>query len=162
MFHATALDVSEGVTPLRDLGAVFIIESGSRSVFQPCPAFNGSACSIYSTRPQKCRSYECALLRSVNKGETDYADAVHVIERARTLANVVSATFTTESQEDESVEPHDVVRIGRTTTSAYLRVMETEYSPEQLSAAFPEAAELIDILRSSFGWNGGPLPTPTA
>lgn len=41
----------------------------------PCPALEGTRCSIYARRPQTCRTYLCSLTRSVLNGALAYDDA---------------------------------------------------------------------------------------
>jgi len=50
---------------------------------QPCAAFDGCRCKIYSERPRYCREFECLLLKSVKAGRTDSAEALRVIRTAR-------------------------------------------------------------------------------
>ncbi len=61
MFHAIDLESSDDLDPLRIRGAVLISDGGSRRFQQPCPAFDGTCCSVYEARPSSCRSYVCGL-----------------------------------------------------------------------------------------------------
>lgn len=157
MFHATDLVDVDDFAPLKRMGAVFIEDATSRVFLQPCQCFDGSKCSIYASRPQRCREFECALLRSVNVLTTSYDDARGIIHRARTLADSVRATFASRTSPSSNA-----VRLGPTSLSAYLRVMATEYTPEDLADALPDAAELISILISSFGWSDRHPPSVSA
>jgi hypothetical protein len=145
MFHAIDLEPSDDVALLRERGAVLVTDSDSRRFQQPCVAFDGSCCSVYESRPTTCRTYVCALLASVNTGDTAIADAQVVIRRARELSAIVRDCL------DPAVES-DVIRLGRHGLSTYLGIMKNQYEPDRLAAAFPEAAELIDVLQHTFGW----------
>lgn len=72
---------------LRDLGLKFEQNRKSqivnRKFVQPCAAFDGCRCKIYSERPRYCREFECLLLRSVKAGRTESAEALRVIRTAR-------------------------------------------------------------------------------
>src|SRR6266481_7889876 len=43
---------------------------------QPCVALDGCRCCIYDQRPRYCRKFECLLLKSVNAGYTERAEAL--------------------------------------------------------------------------------------
>jgi len=58
---------------------------------QPCPAHNGSHCTIYADRPTRCRVFECHQLKEVANGTTDEASAMEKIARARAQVDVVMA-----------------------------------------------------------------------
>lgn len=145
MFHAVDLEPSDDVLLLRERGAVLVTDSVSRRFQQPCVAFDGSCCTVYESRPTNCRTYVCALLTSVNNGDTSVADAQVVIRRARELSAIVRDCL------DPAVES-DVIRLGRHGLSTYLGIMNNQYEHDRLEAAFPEAAELIVLLRETFGW----------
>jgi hypothetical protein len=68
------IDVDEHA-PLVALAAE-ISTDGDRAEFaQPCPAFAGGCCTIYTVRPALCRTYKCDLLRRRDVGEVSTADA---------------------------------------------------------------------------------------
>jgi Fe-S-cluster containining protein len=56
---------------------------------QPCAAFDGCRCRIYSERPVYCRQFECLLLKSVKGGHTQLAAALRIISTARERAERV-------------------------------------------------------------------------
>lgn len=67
----------------------FIIKKKGYEVLQPCVAFDGCRCRIYSERPHYCREFECLLLRNVRKGRTSKVGALEIIRSARELADKV-------------------------------------------------------------------------
>ncbi len=56
---------------------------------QPCAALDGCRCCVYEDRPARCRQFECALLKSVQTGETEVASALRIIDRTRKRADQV-------------------------------------------------------------------------
>lgn len=145
MFHAMDTFPSDDLTPLQARGALLVTDAQSRRFLQPCPAFDGSCCSVYVTRPTSCRTYVCSLLESVTNGEASIAGARSAIERVKELSGIVRNCLDTAPESN-------VVHLGRYGLSTYLGVMENAYEHDQLDAAFPEAAELISLLKGVFGW----------
>lgn len=56
---------------------------------QPCSAFDGCRCRIYSSRPQYCREFECLLLKQLNQGKVTRSSALRVIRSALQEADEV-------------------------------------------------------------------------
>lgn len=50
---------------------------------QPCQALCGPKCTIYASRPDYCRRFECLLLKRVNAGEVGMEVALRVVRGAR-------------------------------------------------------------------------------
>jgi len=50
---------------------------------QPCQALCGPKCTIYASRPDYCRQFECLLLKRVKDGEVRMEVALRVIRSAR-------------------------------------------------------------------------------
>ena len=50
---------------------------------QPCQAYQGSNCSIYSARPAACQNYQCNLLGQLNAGEVSLTDAQESVRQTR-------------------------------------------------------------------------------
>lgn len=73
---------------LRSLGLVLKPKpkSGYSKFRQPCAAFDGCRCGIYSDRPKYCRQFECLLLKSVQEGIVEMASAQKIIRTARRRA----------------------------------------------------------------------------
>ena len=68
---------------------------------QPCAALEGCRCRIYAERPTYCRQFECLLLKSVKAGQTQRADALRTIRRARSRAEKVRVLLRTLGDGDE-------------------------------------------------------------
>ena len=56
---------------------------------QPCAALEGCRCRVYADRPQYCRQFECALLKSVIAGQNSPAQALRIIRSANRRADKV-------------------------------------------------------------------------
>ena len=50
---------------------------------QPCAAFDGCRCRIYSQRPNYCRQFECLLLKDLKAGQIEVDNARRLIGLAR-------------------------------------------------------------------------------
>jgi len=70
---------------------------------QPCAAFDGCRCDIYSVRPRHCRDFECLLLRKLETGTIRQANALRVIRRARRQAEKVRKLLRSLGDEDETL-----------------------------------------------------------
>lgn len=74
---------------LRELGiAPTCPAKGPSKLMQPCQAFNG-CCRIYADRPQYCREFECALLKSALTGRTELPAALRIVKTAQRRAERV-------------------------------------------------------------------------
>ena len=49
----------------------------------PCGALRGTRCSVYTQRPQCCRTFECRLLQNAQRGTVSVARALEHIAGAR-------------------------------------------------------------------------------
>ena len=79
------------------------VKKNSYKFPQPCSAFDGCRCQIYSERPKHCRAFDCALLTSVQNGETKPASALRTIEKARIRAEKVRELLRLLGDADEKV-----------------------------------------------------------
>ncbi len=92
LFADVRLRPGDDAPRLRSLGLpLYTSQSSARlSRFpQPCTAFEGSRCRVYSDRPRYCREFECVLLKSAKEGRTGFAAALRVIRTARERADQV-------------------------------------------------------------------------
>jgi hypothetical protein len=90
---------------LRALGLALVqrSKSGQEKFKQPCAAFAGCECKIYSERPTYCREFECLLLTSVKSGQTGPANALRTIRSALKIVTQVKKLLRQLGDEDESV-----------------------------------------------------------
>ena len=77
--------------------------AGKEKFKQPCTAFAGCECKIYSERPTYCRQFECLLLKSVKAGETDPGKALRVIRSALRRVKKVERLLQQLGDADKSV-----------------------------------------------------------
>ncbi len=86
IFADVQLQPEDNAAKLRSLGLAFPKTRNpkpeTRNFLQPCSAFEGCRCRIYSDRPTYCREFECLLLKSVKAGRTDTAEARRIIRSA--------------------------------------------------------------------------------
>lgn len=78
-------------------------EGAKRKFIQPCAAFDGCRCGIYTERPAYCRQFECLLLKRVASGETSRTEASRIVSRARCRVSKVKRLLRDLGDADESV-----------------------------------------------------------
>lgn len=93
LFYGVKLQASESVKSLSALGLKIKRRDSVAYCLQPCTAHQSGGCNIYSTRPVRCREFECKQLLSLTKAELSESEAIANIEYARMLAENVSALF---------------------------------------------------------------------
>jgi len=86
IFANVQLQPGDNTVRLKSLGLALISNRSSKiglqKFKQPCTAFDGCRCQIYSDRPKYCRQFECLLLKSVKSGHTNPPDASKMIRSA--------------------------------------------------------------------------------
>src|SRR3954467_2199527 len=85
IFADVQLEPQDNSSRLRALGLLFANQnskSKNQKFTQPCTAFEGCRCRIYSDRPKYCREFECLLLKNVNAGQMDIPKASRIIRTA--------------------------------------------------------------------------------
>lgn len=70
---------------------------------QPCAAFDGCQCRVYSDRPRYCREFECLLLKQVKAGRLETPKAMRMIRKAQECARKVKHLLNALGDTDESV-----------------------------------------------------------
>ncbi|MDI9371739.1 MAG: YkgJ family cysteine cluster protein [Verrucomicrobiota bacterium] len=84
----------DDIARLRSLGLpVKASQSATRlpRFTQPCAAFDGFRCCVYTDRPSYCREFECALLQNFKTGCTELDAARRIIRTARERAEKISS-----------------------------------------------------------------------
>jgi Fe-S-cluster containining protein len=74
---------------------------GKAKLPQPCAAFDGCRCRIYSDRPTYCRQFECLLLKNVQAGRLERAAGLRIIRSAQQHADKVRGLFRELGDTDE-------------------------------------------------------------
>ena len=107
IFADVQLQSGDNAARLRALGLTFLKNRKSpianRKFCQPCTAFAGCECKIYSERPTYCRQFECLLLKSVKTRETNSTDALRVIRSALRRVKTVKRLLQQLGDTDDSV-----------------------------------------------------------
>jgi uncharacterized protein len=88
LFKDVELQPGDDAKRLESLGLP-VSKTGTRKFPQPCAALEGCRCRVYADRPARCRQFECALLLSVQAGETGVDAALRFIRAARRRADRV-------------------------------------------------------------------------
>ncbi len=68
---------------------------------QPCAAFDGCRCRVYSERPRHCVEFDCLLLKNVKAGRLTEAAALCLIREARKRADAVHTLLRELNDADE-------------------------------------------------------------
>lgn len=95
LFKDVELQPGDDARKLELLGLPFSASSTRKSPIvnrklpQPCSALAGNRCRLYGDRPVRCRQFECALLKSVQAGETEVTLALRAIRRTLRRADQV-------------------------------------------------------------------------
>jgi hypothetical protein len=105
IFADVQLRPKDNTARLRALGLAFVQKSqtGVHKFKQPCAAFGGCQCNIYSERPTYCREFECLLLKSVKAGEVKISEARRAIRSALRQAETVRGLLQKLGETDESL-----------------------------------------------------------
>ena len=102
MFHRVRLQPADSPKELAALGLKLKRKRGQHYLLQPCPAFQGTHCSIYASRPERCRLFECRQLQRVNAGEITEAMALEKIREVKRRVGEVNDFL---GQADETTDP---------------------------------------------------------
>lgn len=105
IFADVQLRPGDNAARLRALGLAFAPKSnaGVEKFRQPCAAFGGCKCNIYSERPKYCREFECLLLKNVQAGEVKFNEARRLIRSALKQADTVKKLLRVLGDTDESL-----------------------------------------------------------
>src|SRR5882757_2729915 len=79
LFHTVRILPADSPGALSALGLKLKRKKGERLLLQPCPAHRDTCCSIYESRPQRCRLFECRQLQRLAAGEITEAMATEKI-----------------------------------------------------------------------------------
>lgn len=68
---------------LSQLGLELHGRPGRQRFLQPCSCFDGRLCRIYTERPERCRTFVCALLQRLQEGRLALSTARRIVRHAR-------------------------------------------------------------------------------
>ncbi len=101
MFHRVRLQPADSPKELAALGLKLKRKRGQHYFLQPCPAFRETHCSIYTSRPERCRIFECRQLQGVSAGEITEAMALEKIRKVKRRVGEVNDLL---GQADETTD----------------------------------------------------------
>jgi Fe-S-cluster containining protein len=85
LFGDVELQRGDNAAALQKLG-LNIETKGRKLVFaQPCSCLSGDLCTIYASRPNRCRTFECRLLKRAEAGEISLTAALRRVRQTRRL-----------------------------------------------------------------------------
>ena len=147
IFADVQLQSGDNAARLRALGLAFLKNRKSqivnRKFSQPCTAFAGCECKIYSERPTYCREFECLLLKSVKAGDVEVTDARRVIRSTLRQAEKVKSLLRQLGDTDESVALSKRFQRTRRTVERGPCDQETAHSFGELTLAVHELNVLL-------------------
>jgi Fe-S-cluster containining protein len=89
LFGDVELQRGDNAMKLADGGMEFFRKGRKQAFVQPCACFDGKLCRIYSDRPKRCATFDCGLLKRVQKGSLTTAAALKSIRETRKCAEKV-------------------------------------------------------------------------
>jgi hypothetical protein len=87
-------------------------ENGNGFFLHPCKKFC-DGCTVYANRPKQCASFECGLLKSVEKEELEFNSAVEMVQIVKQKRIAIEEKLVT-------------LQIGLQSQSFYFKMVELE------------------------------------
>jgi Fe-S-cluster containining protein len=103
LFADVELQRGDAPARLRALGVKRFAKGGKRRFGQPCACFDGEFCRIYAERPERCRTFECRLLKRVMTGELSSVTALKSIAAATLAVEAVRRLVRELAETDETL-----------------------------------------------------------
>lgn len=91
MFHYVRLQPADSPKALAALGLKLKRKRRQDCILQPCPAHRDACCSIYESRPERCRVFACRQLEQLAAGTIPETAAQEKITQAVTLVAEVES-----------------------------------------------------------------------
>jgi Fe-S-cluster containining protein len=102
LFADVELRAGDDAARLAELGLSFKKKGQGKLAFaQSCACFDGKLCKIYSNRPERCRTFECGLLKRVESNEMQTEAALKIISKTKRQAEKVRVLLRQLGQNDE-------------------------------------------------------------
>jgi Fe-S-cluster containining protein len=102
LFADVELRAGDDAERLKQLGLTLHRKTRTKFAFsQPCACFDGKLCQIYADRPNRCRKFDCGLLKRVEAGEMTTSAALKKISEAKQQADLVRKLLLSLGQRDE-------------------------------------------------------------
>jgi Fe-S-cluster containining protein len=103
LFADVELQKGDNAGRLIDLGIPLKKKGLKRAFAQPCRCFDGKLCRIYNDRPNRCRTFDCGLLKRVQSGEMPASAALKQIADAKKLVEKVNRLLHRLDDNDEQL-----------------------------------------------------------
>jgi hypothetical protein len=104
IFSSVQLKSDDEIIPLKAVGINIVPDSDSNRFKLPCAAHKNCTCTVYSNRPQDCRTYRCELLKRFERDDISHEAALEIINRVVSLKNEVKALALVASTNMQSKE----------------------------------------------------------
>jgi len=148
LFADVELRAGDDAARLVELGLALVKKGRSKLAFaQPCACFDGKLCGIYADRPQRCRTFECGLLKRVQAGELGADAALKTIAKTKRQAETVRGLLRQLGQNDERLA---MTRRYAETMSAPIDLADHETDAERRGELMLAVAELMTQLQRDF------------
>jgi len=105
LFHRVRLQPADSPKELAALGLKLKRKQGQHYLLQPCPAFRETHCSIYASRPERCRIFECRQLQRVSAGEITEAMALEKIREVKRRVGEVNDLLSQVAETTDTKKP---------------------------------------------------------
>lgn len=83
LFRFTPISEEEAAWARRR--SLALLPSREPRMVQPCGALEGARCRVYEERPETCRRFRCRVLKRLESGDIDRAEAEARVARLREL-----------------------------------------------------------------------------
>ena len=93
LFYSVRLQAEDSVWTLSVLGLKTKRKNRETHLLQPCPAHRDSCCTIYKSRPARCRAFVCRQLQAVTEGARSETAALAIIRETQILVERVRDLF---------------------------------------------------------------------
>lgn len=104
LFADVELQKRDDAKRLAKLGLTLEKKSRGQLAFaQPCACFDGKLCQIYHDRPQRCRKFDCGLLKRVDDGKLTAGAALKKISDTKKRAENIRDLLRSLGQRDEQM-----------------------------------------------------------
>ncbi|MCL4787017.1 MAG: YkgJ family cysteine cluster protein [Verrucomicrobia bacterium] len=103
LFGDVELQRGDNPKRLTEQGLNLFRKSRKTCFRQPCACFDGKWCQVYADRPNRCRTFECRLLKQVQAGAVTATAALRNIAEARRATEQVRRLVRELGHTDESV-----------------------------------------------------------
>ena len=104
LFADVELQKSDDARRMAKLGLTLEKKGRTKLAFcQPCVGFDGQLCKFYADRPQRCRTFDCGLLKRVAAGKMTANAALKKISEAKKRAANIRELLGQLGQRDEAV-----------------------------------------------------------